>query len=191
MFQLFKARNFMNAGLVLFFITLLQPAMTRQFAYARDYSSSLQISYKNNQLNISARDVDIKKILLQLAAIADIYIRFPASIEKQITVNRRGISLKKALQSLLRGFNHVIVYRRIDDDRSRIEVDKVFVFPKSRRNRRRSIARSRTAYRIKSYERRIETLKKRLLKIDPNSSRGKNYARRIQFMQERIDDLQR
>jgi hypothetical protein len=192
MFQPPRSRSIVYAGIALLFVILLQPAMMHQSLYAQDNSSNIQIRYKNKQLDIFARDVDIKKILLRLAEITNIYIRFPASINKQITVNKSGISLKAALLSILRGFNHAIVYRRIDDDaQTQTAIAKVYVYSKSKISRRTRSTQRRTANRVRSYERQIESLRRRLSRVDANSRRGKIYSRRIKLIQKRIDALQR
>ena len=184
-------RSIVNTAIVLLFIILLYPAMTQQSLYAQDYSSDLQISYENNRLNISARDVEIKRILLRLAEITDIYIRFPASIKKQVTIHKSGISLKTALRSILRGFNHAIVYRRIDNAQTQTAIAKVYVYSKSKTNRQTTIRQRRTANRIKSYERQINSLRTRLSRMDANSSRAESYSKRIELLQKRIDGLRR
>jgi type II secretory pathway component GspD/PulD (secretin) len=182
-------RSIKKIGVLLLLIVLLQAAGASRYACAQDYSQDLHITYQNNQLDISARDVDIKTILLKLAEITHTHVRFPDSIKKEITLKRSGISLKKALQRLLEGFNHAIVYTRVSETRTKVA--EVYVFSEAKMNRRTSSAERRADNRIRLYERQIESIKKRLATMDASSSRARSYSRRIEILEQKIENLRR
>jgi len=59
-------------------------------------------------------------VLLKLADKTNIYVRFPASLKKKITVMKRGISVRDALKRLLRDFNYAIIYSGPDKNQTSI-----------------------------------------------------------------------
>lgn len=156
---------------------------------ADNVDQRLRISYDNNQLTLSVRNADLKQVLLKLAEKTDIAVRFPASLKKKITINKSGVSLKDALRSLLKGLNHAIVYTRSDDYQT--AVSKVFIFNKSKKTAAQVRLENRLTSRIKSYERRIETLRKNLAGTDRISTRGKRYIRQIEILEKNIEKLER
>lgn len=151
--------------------------------------SKLQIKYQDRRLTIAAENADIKTVLSKIAEKANILIRIPNSITKRITCNKQKASLKEALQSLLKGMNHAIIYQKQSQTQSRIA--KVLVYPEATLSTADINANRRLDGRIRSYERQIESLKNRLSKVDQNSARGKNYTKRIRGIEQKIERLER
>jgi hypothetical protein len=170
---------------LLFFIFFWQFTTANYLLHAQSAYQKIRINYSNNLLSISAKDADLKNVLLKLAKKSKFFIRFPTSLEKKITIKKNEISLSDALQTLLIGFNHVIIYS--GPSKNQAAISEVFVFEKSRQL---SGAERRIANRIRAYERQIESLKNNLLKIDENSGRGRRYLRRIRHIQKRIKRLE-
>jgi hypothetical protein len=150
--------------------------------------AKLQVKYQNRRLTIAAENADIKTVLSRIAEKTNILIRIPNSITKRITCNKQKASLKEALQSLLRGINHAIIYRKQNQAESSIA--KVLVYPQATLSTADINANRRLDGRIRSYGRQIDALKKRLSQVDPNSTRGKNYTRRIRGIEQKMERLE-
>lgn len=181
--------NAMRIGPLLVFACLAQIILTFYTSCAQASSADIQVTYQNQRISISAKDADIKNILLKIAEKAQIDVQFPSSINKTVTMKRKEISLKKALQSLLRGLNHVIIYSKKSKSKSRIS--QVLVYSGSTGSRISSASERRIARRIQSYERQIDSLRTRLAKMDRSSRRGQTYEKRIQQLEKKIEQLER
>lgn len=170
------------------FIFLIYFTSVNSLIYAQSSNLKLRIDYKNNLLTISAQDVDLKNVLLKVADKTGIYVRFPNSLKKQITLRISGLSLKETLSRLLKGMNYAIIYS--GSRKNRAIVSEVFVFKKLKRSRISSRARLRErqlSHRIRYYERRLESLKKKLSKVNKNSGQGKRYLRQIRSYENIIE----
>lgn len=162
------------------------------FSDAQTFNPNIQIDYKNNLLTLSAKKADIKNVLLKLSETTGIYVRFPNSLKKQITTKMSNVSLKQALSKILKGMNHAIVYS--GSKKNRTVVSEVFVYMKPSKSiiSRRSASRNRQiAARIRSYERRLDSLNEKLSKFDKNGRQGKRYLRQIRSYQNAIESLKR
>ena len=162
-----------------------------KYSYASDFSSNnYQLTYEKNLVSISATQANLKSILTDIAEKADITMRYPNSFDKKVTLKVNQISLRKALKRLLKDFNYSIIY---SGSKNRAVISDVYIFEKDQRSSRRttptSSSASRAANRIQSYERRIETLKKNLAKVDENSARGRRYLRQIESYEKTIERL--
>jgi predicted RNase H-like nuclease (RuvC/YqgF family) len=171
------------------FILMVYFSVAPHALLADNVDQRLRISYDNNILTLSARNADLKQVLFKLSEKTDIIVRFPASLKKKITLNKSGVSLKDALRSLLKGLNHAIIYTRSDDYQA--VVSKVFIFDKSKKTTAQVRLENRLTRRIKSYERRIESLRKNLARTGRNSPRGKRYLRQIERLEKNIEKLER
>jgi predicted RNase H-like nuclease (RuvC/YqgF family) len=149
----------------------------------------LNIGYHDNLFTVSAKDVDLKKVLSQIADKTNTFVWFPDSLEKKITIELTGTSLSGALKRLLKGINHVIIYSGPSEKKAAIS--EIYILPKAKRTRRVKGSAIRITNRIRGYERRIESLKKRLSKIDENSRRGKSYLKQIRRLENNIEGLSR
>jgi hypothetical protein len=162
------------------------------FSDAKTFNPNIQIDYTNNLLTISVQKADLKNVLLKLSEKTGVYVRFPNSLKKQITTKMSDVSLKEVLSKILKGINHAIVYS--GSKKNRTSVSKVFVYMKSKRS---GISRGSTprekqiSARIKSYERRLESLNEKLSQLDKNSRIGKRYLRQIRSYQNVIENLKR
>jgi len=190
-------KNFLNSliplshkkiGFLLLLISMVHLKSTNCLLNAQSSDQKLRITYNNNLINISAEDADLQYVLLKIADNTNIYVRFPATLEKKITISKKKISLRDALKTILRGLNYAIIYSGSDENQTFIS--KVFVFNKSKKSKQQRVNEARIANRMRAYEKQIESLKKNLLKIDESSSRGKRYLRRIRILEKRMERLQ-
>jgi hypothetical protein len=177
-----------KVGFFLLLISLVHLTFTNCLLNAQRSDQELRITYNNNLLNISAEDADLQNVLLKIANNTNIYVRFPASLEKKITISKKKISLGDALKTILKGLNYAIIYS--GSDKNKTFISKVIIFKKSKKLRQQRINEARIANRMRAYARQVESLKKNLRKIDENSGRGKRYLRRIRILKKRIERLQ-
>jgi hypothetical protein len=173
--------------LLLIFMTYL--TTVNCLSHAQSPNQKLSITYNNNLLTISAEDADLQNVLLKLADKANIYVRFPASLKKKITIIKKEISLRDALKRILKGLNYAVIYS--GPDKNQTSISKVLVFKESKKSRQQSANETRIANRIRGYERQIESLKRNLSRIDENSGRARIYQRRIMAIEKRIERLER
>lgn len=173
------------------FIFLIYFTSVNSSIYAQASNIKFRIDYNNNLLTVSAQDADLKNILLKIADKTGVYVRFPSSLKKQITIKLSGLSLKETLSRLLKGMNYAVVYS--GSRKNQANVSEVFVFKKvERRISSRASARERQlSHRIKYYERRLEYLKKKLSKVNKNSRRGKSYLRQIRSYENSLESLKK
>jgi hypothetical protein len=174
-----------KVGFLLLLISLVHLTFTNCLLNAQSSDQKLRITYNNNLINISAEDADLQNVLLKIADNTNIYVRFPATLEKKITISKKKISLRDALTTILRGLNYAIIYS--GSDKNQTFISEVFIFKKSRQQR---VNEARIANRMRAYKKQIESLRKNLLKIDESSSRGKRYLRRIRILEKRMERLQ-
>jgi len=178
---------------LLFIACLLLLLQTTGRLFAQGVSRGVQINYRDQLLSISARNVDIKDFFARLAEKANIIIEYPASLEKQITLERDNISLKKFLSDFLRNMNHVIIYS--GSDAKSFRITEVRVYPKSTVSHSSAStlstrSRDRIRRRILSYKRIVEKLQNSLASVGENSSRGRVYVSRIRRYEDRIKKLE-
>jgi hypothetical protein len=188
-FNLIIPSRFHKAGLFILFIFLVYLAPANSLLNAQNINQKLRVTYNNNYLSISAIDVDLKNVLLELADKTDIYVGFPNSLKKKITIETNRISIEEALRKLLKGLNYAILY--YGSSGNEVTISKVFVFKKYKKDRRVRSNESRLAKRIRAYERQIKSLKRRLLKVDADSGRGKRYLRQVRRLENNIKKLER
>ena len=174
------------------FIFLIYFTSVNSSIYAQASNIKFRIDYKNNLLTISAQDADLKNVLLRLADKTGVYVRFPSSLKKQITIKISGLSLEETLSRLLKGINYALVYS--GSRKNRAIVSEVFVFKKLERSRISSRTRVRErqlSHRIRYYERRLESLRKKLSKVNKNTRQGKSYLRQIKSYEKTLENLKK
>jgi hypothetical protein len=172
---------------MLIFIFLFHLIPFNYLLYAQSPSSKFQLTVKNNVLTISAKNADLKNVLLSLAGEADISIGYPDSLDKKVTLYKRRIPLKQALVRLLKGLSYAIIYS--GSKQNKAIISDVLIFKESKKTNRLGANERRIANRIRSYERQLEYLRNRLSKVEANSRRGKNYIRRIDLIEKNIEKL--
>jgi hypothetical protein len=177
-----------KVGFLLLLISLVHLTFTNCLLNAQSSDQKLRITYNNNLINISAEDADLQNVLLKIADNTNIYVRFPATLEKKITISKKKISLRDALTTILRGLNYAIIYS--GSDKNQTFISKVFVFKKSKKSRQQRVNEATIANRMRAYQKQFESLKKNLLTIDESSRRGKRYLRRIRILEKRMERLQ-
>jgi hypothetical protein len=178
-------------ALTLIATVLIFVAPTVGTTYAQTANRNLTVSFRDNLLSISAQDADLKRILLQVAEVTNIYVSFPKSLDRKITTELAKAPLSGALDRLLIGLNHAIVYS--GPGTREAVIAEVFVLSKPATTRTPSPSRGnvrRITNRIKVYERQIESLKRNLSKTDKDSRRGKQYSRRIKNLEKNIERLE-
>lgn len=154
----------------------------------------LEIAFENDRLTLIAKNADLKTVLLRLSSLTRTDIRVPKALEKQVTLNLRGVTLAKAFKRILKGMNYAVVYSTAGKSRG-IEVDKVLVYHESDRRYAShgpapsNAQQARLARRIENYERRIETMKKNLVAVGADTPQGKQYARRIRNYTRAVERL--
>ena len=177
-----------KVGVLLFLIFSIHLAIADFWLHAQSSDQKLSIRYHNNLLTISAKDADLSNVLIKLAEMTDIYFSIPVALHKKVTIRKNGISIKEALQFLLRGLNHAIIYS--GPSKNRVAISEVFIFKKAKTPQQVTGSEIQIANRIKAYQRQIETLKMTLSKIDENSSQGRGYLRAIKVLEKNIERLE-
>jgi hypothetical protein len=157
-------------------------------AYAKNAYHDISVSFRDNLLTISAKNVDLKNVLVKVAEKTNIFVSFPKSLDRKITAELTETTLSDAFERLLNGLNHAIIYS--GSRKQQAAIREVFVFTSSKRSRLVTGSARRITSRIKTYESRIESLKRTLSKIDENSRRGKTYSRRIRILEKNIEKLE-
>lgn len=200
-----KSLKLKEAGAILVFIFLaLILTSAGSSIFAQSNNQEIFISYKNNLLSISAKDADIKEVLLKLSDITNIYVKFPTNLKMKITINKSGISLSEGLKNILKNLDHVIIYSGIENDKHLISSVIVYSETKmsekltggdvqSTSNETQSENRQKEKVyerQIKSYKRQIESYKTKLSEIDKNSSTGKAYSKQIERLEKIIQKLE-
>ena len=172
------------------FILLVLFLSAGSFSWAQPFSENLEMVWKNRQLQIKAQDVDLKLVLSRLARVTHISIRFPASLQKKVTLERSRMSMVQALEILLRGIDHVVVYSGPNAKKARVNEVLVLTTAKAKRPRPGNPVDNRLKRQIKSYQRQMDSLKLRLSKIDENSRQGKQIQRNISRLEKRLQQVQ-
>lgn len=170
-------------------VAALQAGIIVTGAAAQPATGEVNMQYDRQSLRIRANNADLKRVLVELAQTADITIEYPAALERKITLNRRGISIEKALEAMLVGINHVIFYSGPGPDRA--DITKVTIVGKAGRPAPASPKQRQAAARIAAYQRQIAALQNRLSGMDAGSARGRRYTNRIRRLEQRIEKLER
>ena len=158
-------------------------------ANAAASDAGLRIRYADNRIDISVKNIELKRVLVKLAEAANFYIEFPVSLEKKVSIEKKKISLQETLDRILKDYNHVVLYS--GPNSAEASVAKVFVYSKAEKSRRLTANQRRLANRIKRYERQIDAVERRLARVDQSSSRGRRYQRQIKSLKKRIERLRR
>ena len=175
-------------------------------SYAQTSNPNLRLIYKNNLITISAQNADLKNVLLELADKTNIIVRVPNSLKKQITITLSENSLDEALSRILRDMNYAIIYS--GEKNNRTVISEVLIYNESessevssrseysnrninnsiQKPRGKKIDRSRL---IKSLERRLENLNKKLSLGNISSSQRERYLKQIRAYENKIEQLKR
>ena len=175
-------------------------------SYAQTSNPNLRLIYKNNLITISAQNAHLKNVLLELADKTNIIIRVPNSLKKRITITLSENSLDEALSRILRDMNYAIIYS--GEKNNRTVISEVLIYNESessevssrseysnrninnsiQKPRGKKIDRSRL---IKSLERRLENLNKKLSLGNISSSQRERYLKQIRAYENKIEQLKR
>ena len=175
-------------------------------SYAQTSNPNLRLIYKNNLITISAQNADLKNVLLELADKTNIIIRVPNSLKKRITITLSENSLDEALSRILRDMNYAIIYS--GEKNNRTVISEVLIYNESEssevssrseysnRNINNSIQKPRgkkvdRSRLIKSLERRLENLNKKLSLGNISSSQRERYLKQIRAYENKIEQLKR
>ena len=176
------------------FIVIIYFTFVISLSYAQTFKQNLRIEYNKKLITISAKNADLKNVLLKLAKKTNIMVRFPDSLEKKITIKLSKHSLNEALSRILKGLNHAIIYSA--SKKNRTVVSEVLVYNKSvsykvsnrSKPRGRKINRSRL---LKSLERRLKNLNKKYSLGNISSSQRERYLKQIRAYENKIEQLKR
>ncbi|WP_321491381.1 hypothetical protein [uncultured Desulfobacter sp.] len=148
----------------------------------------IELSFNNNKLWIKTKNADLKHILLELSKATDISIYYYTSLEKKVTINRSGICLKTALNQLLRGVNHAVIYSGLNSNQAEIKEVLVLNEPPLKKMSRKE---KRLKSIINGYRRQIDRLNRKVAKISPDSSQGKRYQAKIKQLEKKIRRIEK
>lgn len=151
-------------------------------------AQDFRIRQRDGRFSISATDASLNNVLLNLADTAGITVRMSKAVDRRVTIEQAGLSLKALLERLLKGLNHVIIYS--GKSRQEATIAKVLVLSRARPKAPLSAAGKRLSSRIKSYERQVDSLKRALARHDASSRQGKRYLQRIKALERSIRRLQ-
>ena len=184
--NLMKHKNVRSLLLIILVVCLIP---VNHFLYAQSSHQNLRLGYDDNLVSISAKKADLKNVLVRLADITKIYVSFPDSLKKKLTIRVNEITIKEALKKLLKGYNYVIIYS--GSSKKQAVVSQVYVYKKTKKSTRASGKERRILNQINSYNSRIDSYRQKLANIDANSRRGKRYLRQIGNLEKRIKQLER
>lgn len=174
----------------LFFIFLLSCHLSHPAVVA---GSRLQLECHEDLISLSADNAEIKNILLRLNEKAGIFVRFPSTLQKTITIELSDVTIEKALPKILKGLNYATVYA-MPAGTNKAQVSEVHIFSayKGRTRTRQSAQRLRQIEnRISNYEKRIRSAQQRLDRVSQDSPAGKRYQRQIRSYQRTVERLKR
>jgi hypothetical protein len=154
------------------------------------------MTYNNGLLTLSAKQVNLKRLLSHLAETLNIYISYPRDLDKQITIRLYNVPPIKALRRILKGQNYALIYSASKPKKASA-ISELYILPKpishgaagkyqKQRSRDKRIQAS-----IKNYEKKLERLKDRLAKIDSESPAGRSISKRIRSTERTIERLQK
>jgi len=177
-------------SLLLFMLLfLIYSQSSGSLLYAQSSFQNIHIDYKNHFLTLSTENVDLKNVLIKLADKTDIYFEFPSKLEKKITIDLNKVSLREALNRILKDVNHVFIYT--GEDRSNAVISKVLVYKKNQQSGQTRISNPGISNRIRNYEQRIAALQRNLSRSDLSDSRRQNYLRQLRRLENNIENLRR
>jgi type II secretory pathway component GspD/PulD (secretin) len=157
--------------------------------YAQSSSQKIRVTNDDNRVSISAKEADLKNILVEIADKTDISVSFPASLKKKITIRINEIKLREAFERLLYGLNYAIIYSGAS--KGQAEISDVYIYTGTKPSKRARGNQLRNLNQIKAYQRRIESYRKLLSRVDESSRRGKIYLKRIENYEKQIERLEK
>ena len=156
---------------------------------AQGASQQLQIKYSEGLLTMTVKNTDIKEFFRELSQKTDIHIEYPADMEKNITLNKKGVAVKEFLTNFLRNMNYALILSLTDSGKKK--VTDLYVYPESTASSQSNSVTQRIESRIAAYKRNIEKAKEKLQEVGEDSSRGKTYLNRISRYEKRIEELEK
>ena len=186
------------------FIFIIYFTSVISLAYAQTSDPNLSIIYNNNLITISAKNADLKNVLLELADKTNIIVRVPNSVKEQITIKLSGNSLDEALSRILKDMNYAIIYSGVKNNRT--VISEVIVYNKSESSKISNQSTSReqnnngrikkpiennSLSRIKLYENRLKTLNEKLSEGNASSKVEERYKKQIRVYEDEIEKLKK
>ena len=162
--------------------------------YAQSSGQTYRIDYDNGLLTVSAEKADLNRLLTQVAKKTGIKVRFPKDLARQITINLSGVSLRMALRRILKGEDFSLIYSASGKSRA-ATISEVYVLPKSstskppRRYDRQEAREKQVRASITRWERRLETLKSRMARLDEDSKVGRAIRNQIHSTERTLERL--
>lgn len=172
-------------GIFLSYLLLMQSVTLVQAS-----SADIAVSSKDGNVTLTATDADLKDVIMELANATQIHFVYPDSLNKSVTIKQEDISIHDVLRSLLRGMNYAVIYSSVEGI-SHPVISKVRIFSKVKVSRLSGRAEARILRRIKSYEKRISSLKDKLATPNLNSGRKRSYERRLKRLESLLEKSER
>jgi len=81
------ARSCLTPALVIIVLFCIHLFTAMNASYASSSNSNIRIKFADNLIDISAKNAELKAVLLKLSEITNIYIGFPSSLKKKVSIN--------------------------------------------------------------------------------------------------------
>ena len=156
-------------------------------AFAQDY----RIVYDKGMISLSADKTDIKTILWGISKEANIFIKFPKVLQKQITIKLSNVSVKNVLKRFLSGQDYAIIYSASKKN-NRDSISKVYVLPEQWGHKQPAGSPSpgRRSNAVRNYNRRLDALRNRLTRVGRGSAAERRILSQIQSIQKTVERLE-
>lgn len=176
-----------RGGFFIFAVCLCGGILMFENAFAQDY----RIVYDKGMISLSADKTDIKTILRGISKEANIFVKFPKALQKQITIKLSNVSIRNALKRLLSGQDYAIIYS-VSKKNNRDSISRVYVLPEQWGPTKpvRSQVRSRQSNLIRNYNRRLDSLRNRLGKVSRGSPAERRILSQIQSIEKTVEGLE-
>jgi hypothetical protein len=158
-------------------------------AFAQDY----HMSCDNGLITLSADKVDLKTILLSITKETNIFIQFPKALQKQITIELSDVSIRNALKRLLLGYDYAIIYSASKKSNPN-SISKVYVLPEQWGHRKPASSQIKSPKAnnlLRNYNRRLDSLRDRLTKVERGSHTERRILRQIQSIEKTVERLEK
>jgi hypothetical protein len=162
--------------------------------HAQTSRQKYRIDYDDGFLTLTAKEANLNRLLTHVAEEAGILISLPRNWRREITIELFNVPLRKGIRRLLKGENYALIYFVSGKNKSSA-ISEVHILPKpsvtrvSREYKRQRSQRERVKASIIRYEKRLQTLKDQLAKVNEASRRGRRIRSQIRSTERSIERL--